>query len=127
MNTLNTESTMIMIARLVADVITIYMREDYDYTASMIAEGRRVSEFTCVKTIEDEVEFIKSNNLVPKGMTDRALRTAASEIMVKIHKIQRELERKHIVNSILSDEWNVEDVCTLVQELNGVIEDIMAD
>ena len=85
---LNKESD--AVNKLVDKVIELYMSEDYDYAVSQTSKGIELvkgEDFT----IDTEVGFLKRNGLIPEGISDSELRTAAEMIINKIKEIEDEI------------------------------------
>jgi len=79
---------------LVNKVIAIYMKEDYDYVITLAKRGEK--PVSGVSTINERIEFIKNNNLIPDGsMTDIELSTAAKLIHDEITKLDNEIYSKY--------------------------------
>jgi len=71
------------IDNLVSTIIDIYYREDYAYVTGLAEVGKRPDG---IKTVKEEVEFIKKNNL-DNGLSDEELESAAEIILQEIKVI----------------------------------------
>lgn len=76
------------VEHIVVEVIGIYMREDYDYVVQAIRSG---GELSSINTVEEEIEFLKRNNL-DYGLSDTDLRETAEEILRRIADIENKIK-----------------------------------
>jgi hypothetical protein len=81
------------IDNLVTKIIQIYHEEDYDYVVSLAKKGQRAE--AGIRTIEDEIEFIESNNLNSEGLSHDDLKIVAKIVMDKIWDIDNDVYYKY--------------------------------
>lgn len=81
------------INNLVNNIIQIYYENDYDYVVSLSKKGEKPE--TNIKTIEDEIKFIETNNLNSENLSYEDLEIAADIIRNKIYDIDNEIYLKY--------------------------------
>jgi hypothetical protein len=78
------------ICKIVNNMIVTYYREDYGYVLSLVRSGQTP---VGISTVEEEVDFIKRNNL-DMGLSDEDLRRASEIILSKIAEIEKDMRTK---------------------------------
>lgn len=82
-----------MIPKLVKTIIDIYMKEDYEYVISQAKENNKIAK--TVPNVNQEMEFIRSNNLIPDNMSQSDLEEASKQIIERITEIDLDIYRMH--------------------------------